>query len=139
MTKYGAKKTFVDGIRFDSQMEADFYLWLKQLQKEGKIGEFTLQPKFELQAAFKKRGINFRKIEYRADFLVQTLDGEELVIDVKGMETSDFKLKRKMFEKKFPQELKLFTKAPKKFGGGFIELDRLKQLRKDEKKRARGS
>lgn len=139
MTKYGAKKTFVDDIRFDSQMEADFYLWLKELQKEGQIGKFTLQPKFELQEAFKKRGINFRKIEYRADFLVQMLDGSELVIDVKGFETADFKLKQKMFEKKFPQELRLFTKAPKKFGGGFIELTKLKQLRKDEKKRARGS
>jgi hypothetical protein len=139
MTKYGAKKTIVDGIKFDSKMESDFYLWLKELRKEGKIGEFELQPKFELQAAFKKRGINFRKIEYRADFRVQQLDGTEIIIDVKGMETADFKIKRKLFEKKFPQELKLFTKCPKKFGGGWIELDQLKQLRKDEKKAARGS
>jgi len=137
MTKYGAKKTIVDGIKFDSKMESDFYLWLKQLKEEGKIIDFTLQPKFELQASFRKRGILFRKIEYRADFMVTQIDDAQVIIDVKGVETADFKIKRKLFEKKYPYELKLFTKCPKKFGGGFIELDHLKKLRKEEKQAAR--
>lgn len=135
MTKYGAKKVIIDDIKFDSKMEGDFYLYLKTLKLKGLITNFELQPKFELQAAFKKRGINFRKIEYRADFKVFELDGTEVIIDVKGFTTSDFKIKQKLFEKKYPQELKLMTRAPKKYGGGWIETDKLKLLRKEEKKK----
>lgn len=134
MTKYGAKKAVVDGIKFDSQMEADYYLTLKEYENMGTIAYFRLQPKFLLQDAFIKRGIKFRKIEYKADFEVVFPDNTVWIVDIKGFETSDFKIKRKLYEKKYPHELKLITKAPKKFGGGWIEVDKLKQLRKEEKR-----
>jgi hypothetical protein len=134
MTKYNAKKTIVQGIKFDSQMEADYFLYLLEQLDKGEVLAFVLQPKFEIHPAFEKRGIKFRKIEYNADFGIITLNGENIIIDVKGTETAAFKLKSKMFERKFPQELKLVTRAPKKFGGGWIEVKNLKQLRKQEKK-----
>lgn len=135
MTKYGAKKAVIDGIKFDSEMESNYYLYLKDQLEKGNIGGFELQPKFELQESFKKRGITFRKIEYRADFKVTELDGNEVIIDVKGFSTTDFKIKQKLFEKKFPYELRLITKCPNKFGGGWIELKELAKLRKEEKKK----
>lgn len=137
MTKYGAKKVTVDGIRFDSKLESEYYLHLKEELDKGNIGGFELQPKFELQESFRKRGILFRKIEYKADFKVLELDGSEVIVDVKGFETTDFKIKQKLFEKKFPQRLVLMIKAPKKFGGGWIETAKLKELRKEEKKKSK--
>ena len=60
-----------------------------------------LQPRFLLQESFKKNGKTFRKIEYIADFMYEE-DGKVIVEDVKGMKTDVFKLKRKLFEYKYP-------------------------------------
>ena len=43
-----------------------------------------------------------RPITYRADFRVTYVDGHQEIEDVKGMETEIFKIKRKMFEYKYP-------------------------------------
>lgn len=130
--KYNNKKTVVDGITFDSDMEARYYAHLMSLKLKGEIERFQLQPVFELQPAFKKRGLNFRAITYKADFQVFFPDGSTHVIDVKGMETADFKIKKKMFEYKFREyELKLITFS--KIDGGWIELADLKEARKKRK------
>jgi hypothetical protein len=71
-----------------------------------------------LQEAFEKNGRKFRKIEYVADFEVHHLDGSIEVIDVKGMETEAFKIKRKLFEKKYPHKLSLITYS--QMDGGWI-------------------
>lgn len=137
--KYNNKKVTVDGIKFDSKQESEFYLHLKELKENGEVLDFTLQPVFLLQEAFHKRGLLFRKIEYKADFHVYLPDGSDYVVDVKGMETADFKIKKKMFEKRYPQELKLITHS--KIDGGWIELADLKEARaqrKAEKEKLKG-
>jgi hypothetical protein len=131
MSKYKAKKTIVDGIAFDSITESEYYLHLKVMQKRGEIVAFALQPKFELQEAFEKDGKKYRKIEYIADFEVIHHDGNIEIVDVKGMITPDFKLKQKMFEKKYPYKLSLM-KYVKKFGG-WIEYSDWKKLKQQEK------
>lgn len=136
--KYNNKKVTIDGIKFDSKVESQYYLHLKELKEKGLIKDFELQPTFTLQESFKKRGLLFRAITYKADFHVWLLDGTDHVIDIKGMETADFKIKKKMFEKRYPQELKLITYS--KIDGGWIELDDLKEARKKRKaeKEAKG-
>lgn len=99
--KYGNKKTVVDGITFDSKKESQRYCELKLLEKAGEITELELQPKFLLQPPFKKNGETHRAITYTADFTYWS-QGEWVVEDVKGMETEVFKLKRKLFEAKYP-------------------------------------
>ena len=47
--KYNAKKTVVDGIKFDSKKEAARYEVLKGLERVGKIDRLELQPRFEVQ------------------------------------------------------------------------------------------
>jgi hypothetical protein len=131
-SKYKSKKVEVDGHVFDSKIEARYYEQLKWLQEHNQILFFRLQPRYLLQEAFQKNGKTFRKIEYIADFEVHHLDGSIEVIDVKGMETEAFKIKRKLFEKKYPHKLSLVTYV-KKYGG-WIELDKLKKLRKEAKK-----
>lgn len=125
--KYGARKTVVDGITFDSKAEAKYYEQLKWLKQAKQIKDFSLQPRFELQEAFKKNDKTFRKIEYIADFEITHLDGSKEVIDIKGMETKEFAIKRKLYEHKFDTPLKViaFDKSL-----GFIELDKLKKLKR---------
>ena len=94
--KYKNKKTIVDGIKFDSEMESHYYIYLKQLKEIGEVIDFVLQPTYLLQEGFNLNGKRIRPITYKADFKVIYKDGHEEVIDVKGKLTEEFKIKRKM-------------------------------------------
>ena len=94
--KYNNKKTIVDGIKFDSEMESHYYLYLKQLKEIGEVVDFVLQPSYLLQEGFDLNGKRIRPITYKADFKVIYKDGHEEVIDVKGKLTEESKIKRKM-------------------------------------------
>jgi hypothetical protein len=99
--KYLNKKVTVDGIEFDSVKEANYYLYLRQLQKTGEVVKIELQPRFELLPGFAKNGKKYRPINYTADFKVTYADGRVEVIDTKGYKTQVFKLKHKLFEYKY--------------------------------------
>lgn len=90
--KYHNRKTELDGITFDSQAEARRYRELQSLQKAGEIRWFSRQPSFLLPG----------DIRYRPDFIVCGRQGEIYVEDVKGFETPEFKLKRKLWDATFP-------------------------------------
>jgi len=101
MNKYRNKKVILDDYVFDSIQESRRYKELKLLLKAKEIQDLELQPRFLLQESFKKNGKTYRKIEYIADFKY-TENGKTIVEDVKGMQTDVFKLKHKLFEKKYP-------------------------------------
>ena len=101
MNKYRNKKVQVDMYVFDSIRESQRYKELKLLERAGEISNLELQPHFLLQESFKKNGRAYRKIEYIADFKY-TENKKTIVEDVKGMQTDVFKLKHKLFEKKYP-------------------------------------
>lgn len=104
-SKYRAKKTVVDGIKFDSKREAERYCELKLLEKAKEIRNLELQPRFLLQDKFKDRnGKTHRKIEYVADFMYIDKDGKKIVEDVKGVLTDVYKIKKKMFLKKYDEQ-----------------------------------
>lgn len=106
MNKYHNCKVMVDGIKFDSKAEARRYVELKIMEDTGHIKELKLQPKFELQPKYKNsKGQCIRAITYKADFsYIETHSevGKLIVEDVKGVETKEFKMKKKMLEYKFP-------------------------------------
>lgn len=104
--KYGAKKTTINGITFDSQAEANFYAELKLLQRAGEVTDIELQPKFELLPAYTINGRKVRPTHYIADFRVTYKDGREEIIDCKGFRTKEYRLKKKMFESKYGIEIK---------------------------------
>lgn len=52
--KYKNKKTIVDGIKFDSEMESHYYIYLKQLKEIGEVIDFILQPTYLLQEGLRK-------------------------------------------------------------------------------------
>lgn len=105
--KYRNKKTQIDMYVFDSAKEAQRYRELTLLERAGEISNLELQPRFLLQDSFKKNGKTYRKIEYIADFKYIEKD-KTIVEDVKGLQTDVFKIKHKLFEKKYPElELKI--------------------------------
>ena len=102
-SKYKNKKITIDGITFDSRLEATRYCELKLLYQAGEITQLRLQPEFELIPAFRKNGISFRKTTYKADFMyLDNRSGKYIVEDTKGFKTDVYKIKRKLFEFKFP-------------------------------------
>jgi hypothetical protein len=91
--KYGAIRTEVDGISFASKAEARHYQQLKLMEKGRAIHSLVLQPKFPLE-------VNGKKIcTYIADFSYIVSDtGEFVVVDVKGVKTDIYLLKKKMVD-----------------------------------------
>lgn len=107
-SKYGNRKTVVDGITFDSRREANRYRQLKTLEQAGEITDLVLQPSFVLLDAFTDaHGKRHQAIRYVADFQYTDRDGSVIVEDAKGIETAVFKLKRKLFLSRYPHELRL--------------------------------
>lgn len=158
-SKYGSKKVEIDGIKFDSIMESEYYLYLKEELEAKRIKDFSLQPVFELQESYivannksyikshedfkaiKKefKANTIRAIKYIADFLVTYNDDSKVVIDVKGQETPDFKIKRKMYDLKFPDlPLKLVQLRGRKPNKYWADYDELKiELREKKKAKAK--
>lgn len=104
-SKYHAKKTTVDGITFDSRREADRYLVLKGMEEAGSIEDLRRQVRYELIPAFEVDGRHYRPVFYVADF-VYVEDGKEVVEDVKGMRTDVYKLKSKLFARRYGMSIK---------------------------------
>lgn len=104
-SKYHAKKTCVDGIVFDSKREADRYLVLKSMEEDGTIENLRRQVRYELVPGFDVDGKHYRPVSYVADF-VYVEDGKEVVEDVKGMRTDVYRLKSKLFARRYGQNIR---------------------------------
>ena len=114
-SKYGARKTVVDGITFDSKKEAARYRELKLLEDAGEIEKLKMQVAFELVPAlyeqpterytkgarkgkWKKGKCIERAVTYYADFVYYDLNKDKWIAeDVKGMRTKEYIIKRKLF------------------------------------------
>ena len=99
-SKYKNIKASYDGVKFDSLLEKNRYIVLKNLQKQGLIHSLELQPVFLLQDSFKvlknNKKTTIRKLTYIADF--SYIENNKFIVeDSKGFETDIYKLKRKMF------------------------------------------
>lgn len=86
--KFGAKRTERDDIKFDSKLEARYYSKLKMAVSSGELLFFLRQPLFDLGGG----------VTYKADFVEYWANGEVKFTDVKGMETKDFIMKKKIVE-----------------------------------------
>lgn len=101
--KYNNNKCTVDGITFDSMLEARYYQRLRLLQKAGVVKEIKLQVPFILQPSFRRlTGQLVRDIKYVADFVVTYSDGRQQVVDTKGVQTAVYKIKKKMLLYQYP-------------------------------------
>jgi len=99
----------VHGITFDSKWESERYLYLKSLEKAGRVKDLELQPRYNIT-------VNDQKIcAYVADFKYnkENADGiwEHIVEDAKGVETPEFKLKKKLMKAVFDIDIYLSKKS----------------------------
>lgn len=135
--KYKNKKIEDNNIKFDSEMEYKFY----QALIENNIKEFGMRKTFILQPSFIYNNKKILPIKYVSDF-----DIGKYIIDIKGMKTTEFKLKEKIFKYQYGKDYELvcICPCPKKYLDkldnniiweqiGFIELDKLQKLRKEAK------
>ena len=96
--KYNARKTTVCGRTFDSKREAEVYLILREKLRLGEIKHLECQPTYTLLEGFRdNQGKPQKPITYTSDFLVEYDDGRREVIEVKGVRTRDYLLRKKMF------------------------------------------
>jgi hypothetical protein len=101
--KFNAIPQIVDGIRFDSTAEAEFYVSLKQ---DPSVHHVDCHVPVTLSAG----------LRFNVDFFVYRKDDFVEAIEVKGKETSEFKRMRKLFDAVHPlAPLKVFQKKGKKW------------------------
>jgi hypothetical protein len=100
-SKYGSKKTIIDGITFDSAKEAKRYVELRYRKLAGEIDYLELQVEFELNDG------GTHSLIYRADFVYRESKTSELVVeDVKGFRTVEYKKKRRLMKQVHGIEIK---------------------------------
>ena len=98
--KYRNQKVEVDGIKFDSRKEANYYSDLLIKKKAGLIADFERQVRFDIIVN------NIQIAKYFLDFKVINVDGTISYYDVKGKDkvsgkwitTDVFALKKKLVE-----------------------------------------
>jgi hypothetical protein len=92
--KFGAKKTVVDGVSFDSRAEAKHWSVLRLMERAGQIHTLRRQCKFPLYVGDWLIG------HYVADFTFHQ-DGKLHVQDVKGVTTPLFDWKALHFQAQY--------------------------------------
>lgn len=91
-SKYKNVRCELDGMRFDSIKECNYYSQLKVLARAGDIVTFIRQVPFHLPGG----------VKYVADFMIFWASGEVSVVDVKGVRTAEYKTKKKLVEFHYP-------------------------------------
>jgi hypothetical protein len=107
-SKYNAKETVVDCIRFPSIAESRHYLRLRDLVKEGEIIDLRVASSYRGSGSKAKRiedGLEFPFIHngvnlgsYICDFRCELPDGMVIIVDCKGVRTPIYSLKRRMMK-----------------------------------------
>ncbi len=102
--KYGAIKTQIGDLKFDSKGEAEYWRVLVDRQAKGEIMNLKRQIRFPLE-------VNGKKIcEYIADF-TYTEKGVFVVDDFKGRVTDVFRIKAKLFEAIYGYKIRITKKG----------------------------
>ena len=79
--KYENEEAIVDGLGFDSKLEAKRWQELKLLQQANEITDLRRQVKFELQPSYKKNGKTIKSINYYADFCYFDLKKRKMIVE----------------------------------------------------------
>jgi len=95
--KFGAKKTEYNGRKYDSKLEARVAQELDLRMKSGEFIEVTPQFRIKLYVYLpdnKKADL----FTYVCDFRCTRPDGSYLLVEAKGMETSLFRVKKRILD-----------------------------------------
>lgn len=94
--KFGNHKTEYNGNKYDSKFEAGVAHTLDIRQKTGEILGWERQFKIECMP-YNADGdaVPECKVSHKVDFRVHNLDGTFTLLEAKGFETDDYKMRRK--------------------------------------------
>ena len=85
MSKFFNRKTEIDGIKFDSNKEANRYCELFLMQKAGLISDLRRQVRFELiPNQYMDGKLIERRVEYVADFVYRDKETDRTVVEEDG-------------------------------------------------------
>jgi hypothetical protein len=93
--KFRAQPTLYNGHRFASKKEANYAAQLDVRKIAGDISYYLKQVPFHLPG----------NVRYVVDFAVFYPDGRVQYVDVKGMKTQTYKLKKKQVEALYPIQI----------------------------------
>jgi len=93
--KYHAKSNQLDGVTYDSKLEAAYAAELQLRQHAGEITKVERQVKLDLQV----NGVHITN--YYIDFIVHYPDGSREFTELKGLELGEWKLKWRLLEATF--------------------------------------
>lgn len=92
-------KTEYNGTVFHSKKEAEYAMRLDMLKKAK--GYHDKVHSYEMQIPFQITVNNIKICRYIADFRVNYHDGREEIVDVKGVRTQMYSLKKKLVEAQY--------------------------------------
>lgn len=96
--KYGAKKTVAkDGMKRDSKFEASVADGLLLRKQVGDVKDYDSQFKVEVWA-YRENGLKAFKVRHKVDFRIHHNDGSFELLEAKGVETDDYKWRRRFLE-----------------------------------------
>lgn len=117
--KYGAKRTDFNGRKFDSKYEASVAQELELRKKANDILDYDCQFHVEIPL-YDQMGIQRHTLRHKVDFRVHNKDGSFTLLEAKGVETADYKIRRLFLEKFFlPNNLDYDYEVVKQRGGGW--------------------
>jgi hypothetical protein len=95
--KYGAKRTEFNGRKYDSKFEAGVAQELDLRLKAGDIKAIEPQYKVEMWV-YREDGQKAFKVSHKVDFRVENNDGSFELVEAKGVETTDYRWRRRCLE-----------------------------------------
>ena len=95
-SKYKNVPLKVDGIRFDSRKEANHYLVNKERKKNGELIDFFMQVRYMLPGG----------VRFYLDFVEIKKGGEIDYVDVKGVRTAVYRIKKRQVEEIYNIKIK---------------------------------
>lgn len=129
------KKVTIDGITFDSEMEALYYKELKERESSGEVENIKVHTPYVLVHAYiNANGRKHKEITYEPDFIFFDKKlGTSRFIDVKGMLTDDFKIKWKMFDLILRQDGHYLEVLKYSKTTGWVDFDQYKKAMKTKR------
>lgn len=126
MSKYKSKKVEYQGAIFDSKFELTYFIFLQELEKQGKIENLERQFKYELVPrqtdAIGK--FKYHPVEYKSDFEYDDCEQTHHTVDTKGFKTADFRIKQKLFYYRTNRDIECVTYKEAKNDELFKQIDK---------------
>lgn len=98
--KYGAKRTEFNGKIYDSKFEAQTAATLELRKRAGDIKDYDIQ--FLVRVwVYREDGQKAFEVKHKVDFRIHRNDGSFELLESKGIETDDYKWRRKFVENVF--------------------------------------